>query len=62
VYSSTSGGEPYVVKEIEPEVEGILVVAEGAGNETVVNEITYAVQVLFDVPVHKIKVVKMSSR
>ena len=31
-------------------------------DETVVNEITYAVQVLFDVPVHKIKVVKMSSR
>lgn len=36
--------------------------AQGAGDETVVNEITYAVQVLFDVPVHKIKVVKMSSR
>ena len=29
--------------------------AQGAGDETVVNEITYAVQVLFDVPVHKIK-------
>lgn len=36
--------------------------AQGGGDETVVNEITYAVQVLFDVPVHKIKVVKMSSR
>lgn len=62
VYNSASGGSPYVVKEIQPEIEGVLVVAEGAGNETVVNEITYAVQVLFDVPVHKIKVVKMSSR
>lgn len=62
IYSSSSGGNPYVVKEIQPEIEGILVVAEGADNDTTINEITYAVQVLFDVPVHKIKVVKMSSR
>lgn len=63
VYSNgSSGGSPYVVKEMQPEVEGILVVAEGADDETVVNEITYAVQALFDVPVHKIKVAKMSSR
>ncbi len=61
-HNGSSGGSPYVVKEMLPEVEGILVVAEGAGDETVVNEITYAVQVLFDVPVHKIKVAKMSSR
>lgn len=58
--NGSSGGSPYVIKELQPEVEGILVVAEGGGNENVVNEITYAVQVLFDVPVHKIKVVKMS--
>lgn len=57
-----SGGSPYVVKELQPEIEGILVVAQGADNEVVMNEITYAVQVLFDVPVHKIKVAKMSSR
>lgn len=62
VYDNTSGGSPYVVKQMEPEIEGVLVAAQGAENETVVNEITYAVQVLFDVPVHKIKVVKMSSR
>ena len=55
-------GSPYVVKQLEPEIEGVLVAAQGAGDETIVNEITYAVQVLFDVPVHKIKVVKMSSR
>ena len=45
-----------------PYRDGVLVAAQGGGDETVVNEITYAVQVLFDVPVHKIKVVKMSSR
>ena len=62
VYDRTNSGSPYVVKQLEPEIEGVLVAAQGAGDETVVNEITYAVQVLFDVPVHKIKVVKMSSR
>ena len=62
IYDQASGGSPYVVQELKPAVEGVLVVAEGAGDETVVNEITYAVQVLFDVPVHKIKVAKMSSR
>ncbi len=33
--------------------------AEGGGDETIANEITQAVQVLFDIPIHKIKVVKM---
>ena len=62
VYDRTDSGSPYVVKQLEPEIEGVLVAAQGAGDETVVNEITYAVQVLFDVPVHKIKVVKMSAQ
>lgn len=62
IYDQTSGGTPYVVKQLEPEIEGVLVAAQGAGDTVVMNEITYAVQVLFDVPVHKIKVVKMSSR
>lgn len=51
---------PYIIKEIEPEIEGILVIAEGGGNENVNNEIIDAVEVLFDVPIHKIKVMKMN--
>ena len=48
-----------MIKEMEPEIEGVLVAAEGGDNENVANEITQAVQVLFNIPVHKIKVVKM---
>jgi len=59
---STGQSVPYVVKEIEPQIEGIVVVAEGGGDLNVVNEITDAIGVLFDVPVHKIKVVKMNSK
>lgn len=50
---------PYVAKEELPLVEGVMVVAEGAGNPTVVADISEAVESLFPVEPHKIKVVKM---
>ncbi len=61
VYTKDGSGNdvPWVIKEIEPEIEGVVVAAEGGDNETIANEITQAVQVLFDIPIHKIKVVKM---
>lgn len=62
VYSNgnESNGEPFVTKEIVPDVEGILVVAEGGGNAQVAKNISDAVLALFPVEVHKIKVVKMN--
>jgi stage III sporulation protein AG len=49
---------PYVTKTLEPEIEGIVICCDGGGNsETVVN-ITEAVTALYDVPVHKIKVLE----
>lgn len=61
VLITTEEGEtiPYIVKEIQPEVEGVLVIAEGADQSAVQSEIVDAVMVLFDVPTHKIKVMKM---
>ena len=53
------GEIPYILKEIEPEIEGVLVLAEHGENVTLKKEIIEAVQVLFDVPPHKIKVMKM---
>lgn len=50
---------PYVTKTLEPEVEGVVVIAEGAGQAEIENEIIEAVEVLFPVSVHKIKVMKM---
>lgn len=51
--------EPYVVKTLTPKVEGVLIAAEGAGTGEVTKNITEAVQALFDLEAHKIKVVKM---
>lgn len=60
---TTAGGEsrPYVVKTILPRVEGVVVVAQGADNGTVNQNITEMVQALFDVEAHKVKVVKMTA-
>lgn len=56
-----NNSEPYVVKTILPKVEGILVVAQGAGSGDINRNITEIVQALFDVEVHKVKVVPMDS-
>ena len=53
---------PYVTSRVMPEIEGVVVVAQGGGNARVNNEISDAVMALFDVEVHKIKIVKMSVR
>lgn len=62
VYRSSSGeSKPYVVKTLNPRVEGILVVAEGAGDGTVNSNITEIAQALFGVEAHRVKVVSMKS-
>lgn len=50
---------PYVVKTVTPRVEGVLVLAQGAGNGTVNKNIADAVQVLFGIEAHQVKVIKM---
>jgi len=62
VYSTNgSASEPYVVKTLPPQIEGVLVVAQGAGNGTVDRTIVEIVEALFGVEAHKVKVVKMDS-
>lgn len=60
VYAENSDGEqlPYVRQVVCPEVEGVLVIAEGGDNAIVQKEMKEAVQALFDVDTHKIKIMK----
>lgn len=63
IYLETDGeSRPYVQKEKLPSIEGVIVVAEGGENSRIVSEISEAVEALFSVEAHKIKVVKMSSK
>jgi stage III sporulation protein AG len=52
--------QPYILQEREPEVEGILVIAEGGDNVLIIKDIMEAAEVLFNIPAHKVKVMKMS--
>lgn len=56
------GGTPYVTKELSPKVEGVVVIAEGGDKGVVVQNITEAVQALFGVDTHKIKVMKLNEK
>ncbi len=58
VYDGTDGSNPYVSKELSPQVEGVVVIAPGGDNAVVVKNITEAVQALFGIDTHKIRIVK----
>ena len=60
VYDMGDTNEPYVIRRERPRVEGVVVVAQGGDRPGVITEITDAMQSLFDLEVHKVKVVKMS--
>ena len=51
-----AGDMPYLTKELTPEVEGVVAVISGADGATVL-AINEAVQALFDVPAHKVKII-----
>lgn len=57
-YKDTADGgkTPVILKETQPQVRGVLVVAEGAGSVTIRQQIISAVTVVLDVPVHKVEV------
>lgn len=52
---------PYVTQVCEPEITGVMVVAQGAGREHVNSDITEAIQALFGIEAHKIKIAKMKT-
>lgn len=41
---------------LSPDMDGVLVVTEGAADAAAVLEITYAAEVIFGIPAHKVKV------
>lgn len=59
IVSSDGSESPYVVQVNSPKIEGVAVVAQGAGTGKKDSEIIDAVVALFSVEPHKIKVMKM---
>ena len=52
---------PYVSKEMAPEIEGMVIAADGGDDPVVVKNLTEAVQALFGVEAHKIKIMKRTN-
>ncbi len=60
VFSEKDGDQnPYILKTVEPAVEGIIIVMDGGNISSVSSAVTEAVQALFHIDAHKIKVLKM---
>lgn len=64
VYTTQGSGvsTPYVKQVIYPQIEGVIVSAQGGDNQKINKNITEAIQALFGIDIHKIKVIKMSSK
>lgn len=62
VYEKDARGNqsPYVASEEYPKVVGVLVVAQGGDDPVIIQNIQEAVEALFQVEAHKIKVMKMN--
>lgn len=58
VEDENNSTSPYVVQEVEPEIEGILVVCSGGDRPVIQREIIAGISALFPVESHKIKVMK----
>ena len=60
VFMDGDSGErvPVVTKKYEPEIRGVVVVADGAGSNVVRQNITNAVEILMGLPAHRIQVLK----
>ncbi len=60
VFMDGDSGErvPVITKKYQPEIRGVVVVAEGAGSSVVRQNITNAVGVLMGLPTHRIQVLK----
>lgn len=60
IYTQDADGAqiPYISEERMPEIKGVIVIAEGGDDAVVVQNITEAIQALFGVEAHKIKIMK----
>jgi stage III sporulation protein AG len=58
VFTASQGGnsKPLIIKEINPEIKGVIVVAEGAKDSKVKLNISRAVQTVLDIPAYRVTV------
>ena len=55
----SAGNEALIEKTLQPAVQGVVVVCQGAEDVKVVSNITNAVSVVLDIPTNRVCVIKM---
>lgn len=55
--SGSTGEQPVIIKELKPEILGVLVVSQGANNPLLKAELTRSVQTLLGISPHQVNVV-----
>lgn len=58
----SGNNNPYITKVLAPSVKGVVVSAQGGDDARIVQNMTEAIQALFGIEAHKIKIVKMYSQ
>lgn len=58
ITDSEGNSSPYIIKELEPEIEGIAVVYTGKNGGEITYKITNVIMALFEIESHKISVVE----
>ncbi len=56
IVTSNNNNDLVVIKEIKPQIRGVVVVAEGAGDIKIKSELIEAVRTVFQVPAHRVMV------
>ena len=57
-----TGGEPIVIKEMYPQVKGVIIIADGADIPSVKSAMSEAVSATLDVPAHRICIYKKGGK
>ncbi len=52
------GSKPVIIKEINPEIKGVIVVAEGAKDSKIKKKLSEAVQTVLDIPAYRVMVLE----
>jgi len=55
----TTNDGPYIITEETPDIEGVIIVAQGGKNEKVAYNIRNAVSVYLGIPAHKVSILNM---
>lgn len=59
IMNNSNGSKPFIIKELEPEVKGVIVIAQGADDIKVKMDLMRAVKTVLNINLNQIEVFKM---